>query len=294
MTAMFSLTQRRNRVDALRPPPPPTFLAPQDQRRLHCTDAACLRKAADSLSPPCAAFLLGGPEPSPAPMPASASGFFSVVASGPDGEVHRMNGPVPSRIASGMSSILMPPELREMMPPEIRAFFGAGPNQLIVIDENDDDDDEPEAPAHPCAREVAACAREVGSSRRDAIEACLVHHYDGLSSQCKCFVHHTASNAEASHPRLVAVAPTEDVAVEAELVDHTREMHPLHRLSCLFLFTAFLLSFVLICRACAHACFGAPSSRKRRAIVVVPPHDAKIVRSDGQPVQVAEPLTIKA
>ena len=58
------------------------------------------------------------------------------------------------------------------MPPEIRAFFGAGPNQLIVIDENDDDDDEPEAPAHPCAREVAACAREVGSSRRDAIEAC--------------------------------------------------------------------------------------------------------------------------
>ena len=38
-------------------------------RRLRCTDSACLKRSAEELSPTCAAFLLGSPEPSPPPPP---------------------------------------------------------------------------------------------------------------------------------------------------------------------------------------------------------------------------------
>lgn len=69
-------------------------------------------------------------------------------------------------------------------------------------------------------------------------------------------------------------------------------MHPLHRLSCLFLFASFLLLSFVIARTCFLACCVPRAARKR--LVVVPPEEATIkavVVSPDEPlmaVQVAE------
>ena len=56
-------------------------------RRLRCTDSACLKRSAEELSPTCAAFLLGSPEPEPLPerlQPPSAPDLILVPGVGFD------------------------------------------------------------------------------------------------------------------------------------------------------------------------------------------------------------------
>lgn len=177
----------------------------EDQRRLSCSDSACLRRSAETLAPACAALLLGSPEPSAFPERRPPTGFFTMLSSA-DGEVRRVSGPIAGRL-DGPDEMRMP-ALASIIPPDFLGLLGLRQSLL----EEEEEDEVEEGPAqHPCAREVSACIRETGNTRRDTIEACLVKHLAQLSSECKCFVHHVAEHKlppAAAQPRVPARAPT--------------------------------------------------------------------------------------
>lgn len=213
------------RMQMPRPVRVPANPCEQDQRRLRCNDAACLRRAADGLAPACAAFLLGEPEPSPAPLlggrgRGAPSGFFSVISSNSNGEVRRASGPLMGGMAmlpeaAAMRELMMPPSLAAVLPPEIRALLGdvallgdagvrgstmreammgMGGGMLQQQNQEEDEDEEQEEVAqHPCAAEINACVRVTGARDHDTIKECLHEHLSMLSSHCKCFVqqHHS-------------------------------------------------------------------------------------------------------
>lgn len=174
-----------------------------------------------------------------------------------------------------------------------------------------EEQEEEEVAQHPCAREVNACVRETGSDSRSAIEGCLVKHLTELSTECKCFVHHITNGIVNAAPAAVAtpVAVARPVAigtvtarpgaeVEVVIADGRIAPHPVHSLTCLFVFTGlFLLSFLVMRSLVTLLCCRG----RARTVVVVPPEEARI-KTVGttppmliselttKPVQVAEPL----
>jgi len=303
----------------LSPRPAPTPLAnpcAEDMKRLQCTDAACLKRSAESLAPACADMLLSKVEPSPAPMHRTrSSGYFSLMSSGPGG-IERISGPLPSfsvrsvrvpNVANmpGFGSVL------EMLPPELASIVSAS-----MIEEEEMKEEQDHEPQHPCAREVNACVRETGSESRSAVEGCLVKHFTELSTECKCFVHHiTNGRVDAApaaavsgmarataRPVVIGTVTTRPVAVD-EVIIADRGMsskidHPAHRLTCLFVFTGlFLLTFLVLRSLITLLCCRG----RVRTVVVVPPEEARI-KTVGttpplliselttKPVQVAEPF----
>lgn len=281
--------------------------------------------------------------------PPRTGGVFSIMTSsngheqrfsgsiGPDG-VLNVGGPriaAPSsmmRLVSGPSfSHLLGP--REM--PSLGSMLGLmAPELGAIFDQLErEEEEEPEEPQHPCATEVNACIRERHSTAREAVEGCLVQHFEKLSRECKCFVHHVTGGkvpssstsapapvAAANRPaafvhavpvgggptlvRTVAVpstsAPARVERAQATVAEEPHEPHPIHRLSCLFVFTGLFLAFFLVVRACLVFCSGpAPKTR----VVVVPPEHATIRTiaphpmlvaeqpgANKEPVQVAEPF----
>ena len=189
---LSSMLSQLSRMQAMAqaPRPRPTNPCDEDARKLHCRDGACLRRAADSLSPACAAFLLGSPEPSPAPAEEvrearpqprmQSSGFFSITSTDGNGDVHRASGPL------SMGSVM------SMLPPGFMNMMGGGPGMMpgrgimvpmrgnvMVVDEEEEDEEEmmvPQVPSHPCGREIGACVRETGHRDREAIEVSSRHH----------------------------------------------------------------------------------------------------------------------
>jgi len=157
---------------------------------------------------------------------------------------------------------------------------------------------EPEAASHPCGRYIGACAREEQSNERRAIEGCLVRHLEQLSAECKCFVHHTVLRGAAvdsgSAPRAAteSAPPTIAIAAIGAAVDDDDEhrAHPLHRLSCFFVFSAILLTSLMLCRALALACVGGRHAAPRHIVVVPPDASPTIKAVPRKAVQVAEPL----
>lgn len=375
LTELLQQLQRQRPTIVQRAPTNPCL---EDMRRLRCTDSICLKRAADDLAPDCAAFLLGAPEASPAPeasdmrsllnelargptptravpsmpsrvatggSPLGPSGFYTMMSSDSSGVVHRSSGTIgpmgmTMRSTGPMATSGPMLEFTSFLPPELRQLLGGG---IFEIEEEEDGAEEEEEgpPMHPCAREIGACQRGAASpTGREALEHCLVEHFEQLSSECKCFVHHvvgsrppTAAAAIAKPPVLPAVAmakatvapsaskpvvvavplskPAHDGAIELMLVRGTpptvTELHPLHRLSCLFLFSAILLVSIMLGRACVLACFPPRAAARRRVVLVPPEHaviravdhpEARIVTDDAKaavvvtsmPVQVAEPL----
>ena len=277
-------------------------------RRLRCTDSACLKRSAEELSPSCAAFLLGSPEPSPLPVPRLTSevgserpgGFFSITERDASGAIHRLSGPIsamptvrpmPMGMASGVLAAL-PPEFAALLRGDMVAFGQDG-------DEDADEDDDRPA-VHPCAQEIGACQRETGGSSRDVLQRCLVAHFAQLSPECRCFVHHLAGAPASTPPSTVPPPPKPDLVVTAQGAPHglapwvppRPEAHPLHRLSCFLLFATLLLVTLMLARACVLRC-AKPSPREKR-VVMLPGSLGMPMRplvvTDVQPVPVAEPL----
>jgi len=293
----------------------------EDQRRFRCTSASCLRRSAEELSPSCAAFLLGSPEPSPAPQEQTARSVFSVISSDSQGHVQRMSGTVPQAMLAAMMppgpdfrDIGMPAEFAAMIPPEIRALMGSSMRGAVGLANpqaaQEKETEEEKEPRHPCAREIASiCMPSSGVAHRSTIETCLVAHLSQLSASCKCFVHQTIPSAQAhaavgtggagAPPQLaVVVALPHHMPRTAGLVDgHPVELHPLHRLSCLFFFTALFLLTLMVTRAVLLAL----CTTRQRNVVMVPPQATAIrVRSSNhaaapvREVQVAKPFEGKA
>lgn len=284
----------------------PTNPCEQDARRLHCNDAACLRRSADDLSPACAALLLGEPEPSPAPdgAPVAAaprttrspvatvthsasprsSGFFEMVSSGSDGVVRRVSGTIGGGARS--ESSLVPPALAAMLPPEIRAMMmqatgemGEAAAALAALEEEDDEDEVEEvqeAPQHPCAREMEACSRELGARSSSEMEQCLMEHLEELSHHCGCFLRQMTAQRPRAPPAAAAavVAPAPRVIVIDNVALAGAPAHPLHRLSCFLFFVASVLLAYVLARAFVRAvCGPAP---KPTNVVMVPPEASTI------------------
>lgn len=206
-------------------------------RRLHCTDAACLKRSAETIAPACAALLLGSPEPSPEPAPETASrtmsvrreqaggstGFFSITTSSSDGQMRRVSGPIglaqlfdaPSArsavLSARPSESRMPPTvamLHSFLPPDIVAMLsasgldiGGGPMAVMQLDNEDDDE-----PSGPCDREYNACMLETRSRSGAALTACLVHHLHELSPPCRCHVEQLTRGRYTTSPGGAAVA----------------------------------------------------------------------------------------
>jgi len=329
---------RRERMGFLQRAPANPCL--EELRRLHCDDVACLKRSAETLAPACASFLLGPPQPSPAPegeaegpkpmaAPSGATGFFSFETSDGDGEVHSVSGPIgaggsmPPLVASAIGEMFpqgaFPPALSALMGGSSREaasplMSGLMQEMMEAVERAEKEDEEEEAAMaarHPCAREIDACTRVLGPDAAAArgeqpLKACLVRNMERLSSQCRCFVHQMTAREAATAPRGVpppavrAIAvPAGTTAVVVEYGDAMGEprvrMHPMHQLSCFFLFTSFLFLSMLLVRSCCKAC--APKTAKR--VVMVPPAKG-VIRTHGghvatiaveaQPVQVAEPL----
>lgn len=285
-----------------------------------CKDSSCLKKQAEILEPECAAFLLGVPEPSPAPMPREATPSISVSFHGsqadkrPTIEVVEAEAPVtvkkPNMMMMSNSPIAFPAIAATFFPPEIMQLMNSAIRDAVEIQAERE-----ERSQHPCEREVAACTRLTGDSSRSGIESCLLRHADELSPPCRCFFHHvTAARSTApAKPvsavvgKVVTMELPQTYAMEVRTVDTSPEemprfhMHgvpppPMHRLACLLIFTSlFLLSFLV-----ARACIVLLCCRRRaRSVVVVPPEQA-VIKTIGEPVtspilitevvQVAEPL----
>jgi len=320
---MDMLTQ----LNRMRPVVPRAATNPcaQDLARLRCADSACLKRSAESLAPACAAFLVGAPQPSPAPEPRAVgavssvragpvprpagggtSGYFSITRTGPDGRIERIGGPIGGAISMPLSSSGMMAPFMPFAPGLLRALgFDLFDEEAL---EEDEDDDEP---AHPCAREVPLCIRETHSEASAAITDCLVKHFEQLSPECKCFVHHmsqrttaapsdaAAAAASSSSPTVHTVgAPSARASVVVTLATDDEEgpppHRPYHRLSCLFFFTALFVVAFLLARACVLTLCG-PSKPVARRVVVVPPPEQKRVtttpihtRTEPANVQVAE------
>lgn len=311
--------------EQLNPRPTPKPLAnpcAEDIARLHCADAACLMRSAESLAPQCADMLLSKPEPSPAPMnvvrnsmhssSAPSSGYFTVMTSGSDGRVERISGSLPSFSTRSVRvpDVAMMPGLGSMLsmlPPELASMVSSS----MTLEAEEEQEEEEEVAQHPCAREVNACVRETGCDSRSAIEGCLVKHFTELSTECKCFVHHITNGRVNAAPAAVAtpvavarpvaigtVTARPDAEVEVVIADGGIAPHPVHSLTCLFVFTGlFLLSFLVMRSLVTLLCCRG----RARTVVVVPPEEARI-KTVGptppmliselttKPVQVAEPL----
>jgi len=141
---LSSLLSQLNRMRTTPRPTRSTNPCTEDARHLHCSDAACLRRAADDLTPACAAFLLNAPEPSPAPEAVAAvsrtrapparapsaddaapTGFFTVFSSTETG-TRRVSGrgALEAMMRAEMAPPLMPQAMAELLPPEMRALLG--------------------------------------------------------------------------------------------------------------------------------------------------------------------------
>jgi len=300
--------------------PRPTATNPcaEDIRRLGCRDTACLKRAAETLAPACAALLLADLEPSPAPVlqrirsgpPAlSSGGYFTISSSGSDGNVQRISGPIDVSVPRSPSPLTTPglSMMMSMLPPEISNALAAA---LQEAEEQEEAAEKAEEAQHPCAQEVNACVRETGCNSRSAIEGCLVKHFTQLTAECQCFVHHITNGRV---PTQAAAAP---VAVAIRTVSTPMEArtshagglevtelglepdHSAHSLSCLIVFTGlFLLSFFIMRAIVTLLCCP---TRGRRSLVVVPPEHTTIkavaappllVSEITKPIQVAEPLS---
>jgi len=233
---------RRERMGGIQRAPANPCL--EDLRRLHCDDAECLKRSAETLAPACASFLLGAPQPSPAPLEAEAaphptSGFFSFETSDGEGQVRSVSGPLgggapmPPAIASALGNMFprgaFPPALAALMGAPAREeepspFAGILHEMLETVERAEEAEAEEEAAEaaaaarHPCAREVDACMRVLGPEAEVAqargeqpIKACLVRNIERLSSQCRCFVHQMTAH-EASAPRETPPAPVRAIA----------------------------------------------------------------------------------
>jgi len=300
---LMDMLQQLNRM---RPvvPRAPTNPCAEDIARLRCTDSACLKRSAESLAPACAAFLLGAPQPSPAPEPRTvgavssarpalaprsaengASGYFSITRTGSDGRIERIGGP----ISMSMSSSAMMAPFMPFAPGLLRSLG------FDLFDEEEAEEAEDDEPGHPCAREVPLCIRETHSEASAAITDCLIQHFEQLSPECKCFVHHMKQRTTAAAPSAAAVAasasPTvrtvgaaphapASVVVTLATEEEGPPMHgphgpAYHRLSCVFFFTALFVVAFLLARACVLTLCGSPKPARR--VVVVPPPEQKRV-----------------
>lgn len=281
------------------------------------------------------------PSPSPMPMPlvisgsAMPMGVFSMTTTDDKGHVERISGPLSSLLGGAMaprSAVLSSPRpmmmapslggMLSMFPPEImEQMLSPGLAAILRgIDREEEEEDDKEA-SHPCAREVDICTRETHSITRSAIEGCLVKHFESLSAECRCFVHHITDGKVPASPKPAQVAPPKKklaapeadnvvtvhavplrdttIFVEDFIEDGPRESirHARgHSLACLLFFTLLFFTFFFTVRACCILlCCRARASRR---VVVVPPEEAVIKTVDPPPmliseikaVQVAKPL----
>lgn len=285
-----------------------------------CRDSACLKRAAETLAPACAALLLADLEPSPAPVlqrirsgpPALSSGtYFSISSSGSGGTVQRISGPIDVSAPRGPSPLATPGlgMMMSMLPPEISNALAAA---MQEAEEEAEAAEKAEEAQHPCAQEVNACVRETGCNSRSAIEGCLVKHFTQLTAECQCFVHHITNGrvpTQAAAPPVPVAIRTVSMPMEVRtsraggLEVEVKELamephHPAHSLSCLVVFTGlFLLSFFIMRAIVTLLCCP---TRGRRSLVVVPPEHTTIkavaappllVSEITKPIQVAEPLS---
>jgi len=338
MGSLVGMLQQFNRQSAAYMQRAPVNPCLEDMRRLKCADSACLKRAAEDLAPTCAAFLLGAPIPSPAPEARDISsvmaelsrgptptvmrtptsdptGFFSVMTTDSNGEVHRASGPIGGG-RGGMMTPMMPSTLSSFFPPELFELLRGGGLEIEMEEEEEETLDNEDPPTHPCAREIGACTRETGSSAREGLEQCLVRHFTQLSTECKCFVHHVVGSKPPTVAAAVAAPPAipHVVVVGKPLPAHgsvtvgvvrasQAELHPLHRLSCLFLFSAILLVSIMLGRACVLACFPSRREQRRRVVLVPPEHaviravghpEAKIVDAKKSPEQMATEVEVQS
>lgn len=301
----------------------------EDMKRYGCSDAACLKRKATALDAACM-MMIAQPivMPSPSPMPLVAPGLlksqgvFSMTSTDNEGHVERISGPLSSLLGGvalprsavvssrppmlspsvgGMFSMFPPEIMEQMLSPGLAAIIGAAERQMELEEE-----EEEEASSHPCAREVSICTHETGSTSRAAIEGCLVKHFESLSSECRCFVHHITDGKvpAASKPTAAQVAPKkkakgDDVVtvravpltettifVDDMMVEELPARSRGHSLSCLLFFTLFFLLFFLAVRACCR--FLCCPARTARRVVVVPPEAAVIKTVDPPPMLISE------
>ena len=203
-------------------------------------------------------------------------------------------------------------EFTSFLPPELKQLLGGGVFEL----EEEEEEEEEGPPMHPCAREIGTCQRGAAvPTGREGLEQCLIEHFEQLSAECKCFVHHVVGSRPATAAAAIAKPPVvaakqavasakpvvvsvslskpkpaaaRDGAVELMLVRGTppsvAELHPLHRLSCLFIFSAILLISIMLGRACVLAC--CTSRAPARRVVLVPPEQAVITAVDYPEVKI--------
>lgn len=148
----------------------------------------------------------------------------------------------------------------------------------------------------PISRPPPRCADAASPPALFCVQACLVSHFEQLTPSCQCFVRQTVTLPSAPTPR-VAAPSAAPVLAHAHPHGHAHShpssvlgaapTHPLHQLSCLFLFTAGLLVLFLLVRCLVHA-LCAPRPVKK--IALQPPLKTGV---EVMQVQVAEPLAIK-
>jgi len=334
--------QLQKMKDSMESPTPIANPCAEDMKRFGCEDAACLKQKATSLAGSCLMMLSKEIVPSPSPMPRVISrsampvGVFSMTTTDNDGHVERMSGSLSSLLGGAMAPrsavlssarpMMMAPSLGGMLslfPPEImQQMLSPGLAAILrEVEREEEDEDEDEEASHPCAREVDICTRETHSTTRSAIEGCLVKHFESLSAECRCFVHHITDGKVPASPKPAQVAPPKKklaspeannvvtvhavplrettIYVEDLVEDAPRESfrHAQgHSLACLLFFTIFFfLTFFAVRACCILLCCRARASRR---VVIVPPEAAVIKTVDPPPmliseikaVQVAKPL----
>ena len=327
------LTQQMAPMAVRRAPPNPCA---EDMRRLNCKESSCLKGNAETLNPACAAFLLGD-EIKPSPMPEAADrdeaprpmriptsgrpqpqGYFTMMTTDSEGAIHRSAGPIPGpRAETMMRTAMTPPSMSSFFPPEILSMMRTGMMALdaeLAREEEEEEEEEEESgqAQHPCAREVSACTRETRSNARPVLEQCLVAHFEQLSPECRCFVHHlvgsrppTAAMAMSKPPAVAAAAlppkapyhPSADDVIIVQAPTPMDKTSKSRHLSCLFVALSIFMVVLMLTRLCMKACCRAAPPRP---VVLVPPEtmkiqatshpEAKVEAATTAPLQVAEPV----
>jgi len=279
MAKAIDADTRREQVAPLKNP------CAQEQVALGCKSASCLKMNLPKLSPECAK-LVGGhlatAEPSPSPMPKTMTStihmrmpmfdpFFGEDTFGRVMGGGFMNQP------SDLMNLLLGGISRSMPATTMRQEVHFRPEPSPA----------PKPSAHPCEKEVARCASEIPSSNRDAIQQCLIAHYEQLSSHCKCFLHQVLPAEDKkllpfgpppmAEPAMRVVVGTDHNfgMVPFQTADEFERLHHSHagqHIVCMLLIPLMMLAFALLVRRCCLACFAT----KPQFAAVVPPEPTTI------------------
>lgn len=255
----------------------------QEQLALGCKDASCLKKNLSTLSSACANLIVGHganahhSEPSPSPTPQRA--FGSLLSFEPFEDVVRVTPDFTSWASSPPTDLmnLLLSNIAGNMP---TVFVRQAPRTAVPAPSP-----VPKPSGHPCENEVGQCARESSSTSREAIEMCLIKHYDELSSNCKCFLHQVlppeakkllpSGPPPITEPAMrVVVGTGGGFAMPAPEMQYewVHRGHVGQHVVCMLFMPLMILALALLIRRCCLACF-AP---KPQFAAVVPPEPTLI------------------